>query len=268
MVPTAVSAAWSATAAGSALASATTLAPPASTTLTWDPTVHVTWTASSSDWAAGYRVLRGVAPDALTNLVADQPTPTTVDDLPGAGTHYYAVVAYRNGWTSPRGTVVARSDRAYLLTGAAPTNGTTGCATATSITGMRQGFPLTGTGVSATLGSTTYTVCTDTWTTGQSLPAGSTTVTAYVGNTHNKTACSVAVDVRAGTTSLGSATISIPAGQTATAPMEWTVPTTAFSFTTGQRVSVTLTPAGGQGCNNTTLRAASSTSPSKVTLTA
>ena len=268
MAPTAASAAWSATAAGSAPVSAATLAGPGSTTLTWDPTVHVTWTASPSTWASGYRVLRGVSPTALSQLGADHAAPTTVDDSPGAGTHYYAVVAYRDGWTSPLGTVLARDDRNYVLTGAAPTNGTTGCATASSITGMRQGFPLTGTGVSPTLGATTYSLCTETWTAGQSLPAGATTATAYVANTSNKSACSVGITVTGGTTALGNATVSIPPGQTAATPMTWSVTTSAHAFVTGERLTVTLTPGGGQGCNNTTLRAASSTYPSKVTLTA
>lgn len=267
-VPATASALWSSTASGSSSAAAMTLAAPSSTTLTWDPTVHVTWTASASTWASGYRLLRGVAPGSLSQLGGDHPAPTTVDDSPGAGTHYYAVVAYRDGWTSQLGTVVARSDRDYVLTGAAPTGGSAGCATAASITGMRQGHPLSGTGVSATLGTTTYSLCTDAWTTGQSLPSGSTTVVAYVANGHNKTACSVALGVTAGTTSLGTATVSVPPGQTAASPMVWAISTSTYTFTSGQRLAVTLTPGGGTGCNNTTIRAGSSTAPSKVTLTA
>jgi hypothetical protein len=163
--------------------------------------------------------------------------------------------------------VVVRSDRDYVLTGAAPTGGTTGCSTAASITGIRQGHVPTGAGVSAVLGTTSYSLCTDAWSAGQSLPAGTTTMAAYVANTHNRTACSVGLAVRAGTTVLGTATVSVNPGDVATAPVSWLVPTIGHSFTTGQRVTVTLTPAGGQGCTSTTLRAAGAAYPSKVTLT-
>lgn len=268
-IPTSASAMWTASASGAVTVPASTLAAPANTTLTWDPTVRIGWTASTSSWATGYRVLRGVTTGALTQIGSDQSaTARTLDDSPGAGTHYYAVVAYRNGWTSAPTAVRARADRDYMLTGLAPASGTGGCATAASITGMQQGHVPSGTGVSAVLAATTFTVCSEPWTTGQSLPGGSTTMTAHVSNTTPNKECSVGLTLMGGTTTLGTATVTIPAGQSAAAAMTWSVPTTAHAFTTGQRLSVTLAPGGGVGCDKTSFYAASSTYPSKVTLTA
>jgi hypothetical protein len=262
----AASAGWTVTGAGAAGASAAVLAPPTATTVTWDPTVHVSWTSTTSSWATGHRVLRAVAPDGPYTQIADLPLgSSTVDDAPGAGTHYYTVVAYRAGWTSARSPVAARSDRTYVLTGAAPSS-TTGCAAANSITGMQQGFVPSGTGVSASLGTTTYSFCTQPWTTGQTLPAGTTTMTAYVENT-NKNACSVIVELSVGGTSLGSATVSVPGLQSAGSPLTWSVATAAASPTTGQRVTFTLRPQGGGGCNNSTIYGGGAATPASVTLT-
>jgi hypothetical protein len=213
-------------------------------------------------------VLRGNTAASLTQLGGDRPAAATLIDAPGAGTYHYAVVAFHQGWTSQPSTVVKREDPNYVLTGAAPTNGTSGCATAASIGGMQQGHQTSGAGVSPLLASTTYALCTDTWTAGQTLPAGTTTVTAYTSNTHGTQSCAVALAVRVGSTTLGTASEAVPSGTTATSPLVWSVQTLAHSFTAGQRLTVTLTPGGGGGCNNSRIHAAGTTSPSKVTLTA
>lgn len=259
--------AWAVRSTGSAGAASGQLAAPTGTGVTWDPVVHLRWTPSASTWATGQRVLRAVAPGGpWTQLGTDLAAgATSYDDVAGAGTFHYAVQALSASWTSALSPVATRSDRRYVLTGAAPTGSASGCSTANSTTGMQQGFVPTGTGVSATLGTTTFAFCSDTWTSGQSLPAGTTSMTAYVHNSHNKNACSVVVGLSVGTTSLGSATVSIP-GTTAVTAQTLSVTTSGATFTTGQRVTLTLAPQGG-ACGSTTVHGASSTYPSSVTLT-
>lgn len=261
--------AWAARGFGSSAAASGQLAAPTGTSITWDPVVQLRWTPSASTWATGQRVVRAVDPDGpYTQLGVDlPPTATTYDDPAGAGTFHYAVQAVAASWTSGLSPLATRADPRYVLTGSAPTTSATGCSTASSTSGMQQGFIPTGSGQSVTLGTTTFGFCTDAWTEGQSLPAGTTTMTAYVQNTHNKNACSVVVDVSVGSTSLGSATVTIPAKMTAVTAQTWSVTTEATSFTTGQRLTLTLAPQG-RSCGNAVVHGASSTYPSSVTLTA
>lgn len=264
--PGVAGAAWSVDAVGASRAAGGVLAPPSATSVTWDPTVHVTWTGTTSSWASGHRILRAVAPDGPFSPVAEVPLGvSTTDDTPGAGTHYYAVVAYRGSWTSPAGPVAARSDRTYVITGAAPTS-TAGCAAGTHTLGMQQGFVPTGAGVSATMGTTTFSLCTDTWTAGQSLPAGTTTMKAYVANTNPKP-CSVVVEVTTGGTTLGSATAEIPGNHPVSSPLSWSLPTSSVTFSGTEQVTVSLRPQGGGGCNTSTIYAGGDTTPASVTLT-
>jgi hypothetical protein len=69
-------------------------------------TVRVTWTATSSTWATGYRIYRATSaggPFALIQQVAGRTT-VTYDDVPGVGTFFYVVRGYydTNGanWSS------------------------------------------------------------------------------------------------------------------------------------------------------------------------
>lgn len=261
--------AWAARSAGTSGAASGQLAAPTGTSVTWDPVVHVKWTPSTSTWATGQRVLRAVAPGGpYTQLGPDlAATATAYDDAAGAGTLHYYVQAVGASWTSALSPVATRADRVYVLTGAAPTTSTTGCAAANSVTGMQQGFSPSGTGQSPTLNTTTFAFCTDPWLAGQSLPAGTTTMTAYVQNINNNKACSVIVGLSTAGVSLGSTTVSIPAKMPAVAAHTWSVTTTAKTFTTGERVTLTLAPQSNGGCGNTTLHGASSTYPSSVTLT-
>ncbi len=110
-------------------------------------------------------------------------------------------------------------------------------------------------------------LCTDTWTTGQTLPSGTTTVAAHFANTSAK-ACSIVLGLSVAGTSLGSATVSVAARQAATSPVTLGVATSAHTFTTGQQATLTLRGQSCGGCDKTTLYAGSSTYPTKVTLTA
>ena len=73
-------------------------------------TVRVTWTATSSTWATGHRVLRGTAsggPYTQIQQIAGLST-VTYDDYPGAGIFYYVVRGYYNAnganWESANST--------------------------------------------------------------------------------------------------------------------------------------------------------------------
>ena len=260
--------AWGVTASGTSRGASEVLAPPTALKGAWSPGVRLTWTPSASAWATRQRVLRAVTPTGARTVLAElDRSVASYDDPVGAGSYYYWVQAFLDGsWTSSLAEATPhRVDRTYVLNPSAPAS-TTGCAPAGVARGMQQGLPLVSTSTTATLGSTVYTFCTDTWSSGQALPAGSTTVTAHVANTANK-ACSVVVGVSVAGTSLGSATVSIEAGRTATTAAVWSLDTTARTFTTGQRLSVTLTPQSGGGCNSTTLHAGSTAHPSRVTLT-
>ena len=69
-------------------------------------TVRVAWTATSSTWATGHRVLRATSPGGPYTQIQQIAGRTTVtyDDVPGVGTFYYVVRGYydTNGanWSS------------------------------------------------------------------------------------------------------------------------------------------------------------------------
>ena len=269
LLPPGVAAAtWSASGGGPGRSSAATVAPPTGVTVAWDPTVHVSWTATASSWAAGHRVLRAVAPTGPYSTVAELPgrSTATLDDRPGAGSWYYRVVAYAGTtWTSTPSAPAGRVDPTYVFSG---TSGytATGCAAATSMSDMKQGFVPTGAGVSVSLSSgTTITVCSDTFTTGQSLAAGTTTVTLHTSNDKSNKSCDLGLALlRNGSQSLGTRTGTIPAGQTAASPMVWSFPTTGAAFSTGDRLNLRLTPS--TTCSGTMLYAAGANVRSRLTL--
>ena len=265
--PTAASALWSATASGSAQAPAGTLAPPTSVSVSWNPTVRVEWTASSSPFTAGYRVSRSVATSGPWTEFADVPAATTaVNDTPGAGTWYYQVHAYRDAWTSPGSPVVARTDQTYVVTGQTATTGTT-CPALTPTYSMRQGFVPSGSGVSSVFGANSARLCTDTFTDGQLLPPGTTTITAHVANTSNSKTCGITVTVsKSAAVSLGTASFNVLPGTSAASPQTWAVTTTGVSFVAGDRINVRLTPDSNANCGSTSLHVGGSGTQTKVKL--
>jgi hypothetical protein len=242
------SAAWSVSADGTSAAAADTLAAPTSVTVTWNPVVHVSWTASASPWATGYRVLRAVAPAGPWTQIADVAAPTTtVDDTPGAGTYYYAVQAYKEGWSSTVSDVAARSDATYVFRSTSGFTGTT-CPASAGRYDMEQGYVPTGAGGGAPVSDLSF--CTDTFRTGQFLPAGQTTVTAYAANSNNKNCTMTLILLQNGATLLGYGTGTVPAGKTTAAPLTWTFSTSSVAFATGDRLMLQVSAQGNSGTNN------------------
>jgi hypothetical protein len=82
-----------------------------------NPDVTLSWTASTSDWASGYRIYRGTSaggPYGQIGEVAGVAT-TSYNDTPGAGTFYYVVRAFlgRTTWTSPATREVGATTSGY-----------------------------------------------------------------------------------------------------------------------------------------------------------
>jgi hypothetical protein len=97
-----------------------TLAAPANLTASNGSTVPLSWTASPSAWASGYRVYRATTSGGPYSPIADvvgQAT-TTYNDTPGGGTFYYVVRAYYAGstWVSPETNEVSASTSTYAST--------------------------------------------------------------------------------------------------------------------------------------------------------
>lgn len=93
------------------------LAAPANLTATNGSTVSLSWTASPSTWASGYRVYRATTSGGPYSPIADvvgQAT-TSYNDTPGGGTFYYLVRAYYAGssWVSPETNEVSASTSTY-----------------------------------------------------------------------------------------------------------------------------------------------------------
>jgi len=66
--------------------------------------VSLTWTATSSAAATGYRILRGTingGPYSQIGTVTGRTTTTFTDTIAVLQTQYYVVEAARNNWTSP-----------------------------------------------------------------------------------------------------------------------------------------------------------------------
>jgi endoglucanase len=110
-----VSASWQSAAAGSQQLSTATLAPPTGTAaargdcvpvLTIE--VDVTWTATASTFADGYRVFRSATsggPYTLVGTVSGRATTSFTDaDVTFLTTYHYVVQATRNLWRSANST--------------------------------------------------------------------------------------------------------------------------------------------------------------------
>ena len=66
--------------------------------------VTLTWTATTSMIASGYRILRGTTsggPYSQIATVSGRTTTTYTDTIAVLATQYYVVEATRNNWTSP-----------------------------------------------------------------------------------------------------------------------------------------------------------------------
>ena len=86
------------------------LAPPTGLAVTGTSIATLSWTATSSTFATGTRILRGIAPGGPYAALADVsgPATTTYKDgtVAGGRTYYYVVQAYYRSWSSlPSGEV-------------------------------------------------------------------------------------------------------------------------------------------------------------------
>ena len=261
------SAAWSATAAGPAGGAADSLSPPTAVTATWDPVVHVSWAASASSWASGYRLSRSVNPAGPYTQVAEVAAPTlTVNDTPGAGTHYYVVHAFRGAWTSPLSNVFARADPRYVFTSAAGYVGTNCLAAGGGNRDMVQGWSTAG-GIERFGNRTTGPVsfCTQPFSAGQSLAAGTTTLSGWVENTSGSQ-CTISANLLVnGATSLGGGSSTVQ--PTARRTFTLSFPTTADTFAAGDRLQLLISWQQVKACYDVPFFWGGTSSPSALTLT-
>ena len=269
-VPAVASAFWAATANGAAVVPAATLAPPTSAEVRWTPAVRVSWTPTTSTWASGYRVSRSLSSTGTFTVVGDVPaSSTTFDDNPGAGTHHYRVEAYRDGWSSPVSNVASRIDPTYVVSPTGAFLGTNCGGAGGTRADLVQGYaPATSTTTSVALQNVTVTLCTDTFTSGQSIPAGQTSARLHIENSGGGAKnCVVNIGLSVnGTVSLGSTTHTVLAGRSYTTASMVSWATLGRSFTSGDRVNLTLS-APGNDCKNVALYGGRADAPSSVTLT-
>jgi hypothetical protein len=82
-----------------------TLAAPTNLTASGSPTVNLSWTATTSAWATGYRIYRGTSAGGPYSQIAQVTGvgTTSYSDSPGGGSFYYVVRAYygTTTWVSP-----------------------------------------------------------------------------------------------------------------------------------------------------------------------
>lgn len=258
---------------------AATLAAPTNLTVTANPAVSLSWGASASTWATGYRVLRATRSDGAFSQAAQvtgQST-TSYTDSPGPGTFYYRLRSYygTTTWISPDTAIAARQDPDFVFettqgfTGSG-CSGASGGSGTTGLRDMEQGYPANGTTATFTGAASTGTIvfCSGSFSAGQTMIAGTTTVSAYLSNSAGSS-CTVTATLkldRGGTiTSLGSGNFAVPAS-TGTTLRTWSFSTTAVTFAAGDRLNLSLFYNTAKACGSTTLSWNSSTAPSKVTL--
>ena len=114
-------AAWSASATGTGVATAATLAPPTNLVATCgpplSPSVILTWSASASPWTVGYEVRQG---NSTGNYTSSFPTTALTYSTPAGlalGTYYFTVRATTGAWRSAGATEVSRTVINILFVG-------------------------------------------------------------------------------------------------------------------------------------------------------
>lgn len=262
---------WSAWGDGAAGARATTLAAPTALTGRRVPTgVDLTWTPSSSAFATGQVVLRSATVDGAYSQVGAPAAAATsfVDTTARAGSWYYAVASTAGAWRSPSSALWS-ADPVYYVRATASFAGT-GCPAAGTTQDLLQGHVApTGNGTGYALG--TVTLCTDTFSAGQTLPAGTTTVNAYLVNNLKQTdTCTVDLTLLHNGTALATGSGVVAPGGTTMQALSWPMTTPAVAFADGDRLAVQLvgrarSNATGNNCTSTTLYGDGSLAPSNVT---
>jgi hypothetical protein len=257
--------------AGSSLATDTLVAP-TGLSAAGNPTVNLSWTATTSGWASGYRVYRGTAAGGPYTQVAQVTgvATTSYSDSPGAGNFYYVVRAYygTTTWVSPASNEVLRRDSTFVFKSSTGLTGTN-CFTAQKKRDMEAAYAPAGPEEThrRSGGTGTVSFCSIEFPGGQTLAAGTTTVRAHFNNTANATCTITARLYRNGTTSLGSANIVIPAAS-AKALRTWSFATVSTSLAAGDRLGLLLTWGNTASCNSANLYWNASTSASQVTVPA
>jgi predicted ribosomally synthesized peptide with SipW-like signal peptide len=246
------------------------LAAPTGLTAVNGPTVSLSWAATTSTWASGYRVYRGSTQGGPYSQIAEvvgQST-TTYVDTPPAGTSYYVVGAYYAGttWISPTSNEVVRRDSVFVFSSSTGFTGTN-CANAQKKRDMQTAYSPAGPEEShrRSGGTGTVSFCSDAFPGGQTLAAGTTTVSAYFNNTA-ASACTITARLyRNGTTQLGSGSTSIPALSAKTL-RSWSFATATTALAAGDRLGLHLTWANTTSCNSTNLYWNAAASASQVTV--
>lgn len=233
-------ASFTASGATAATFRAVQLQPPTAVTAVGGTSAALSWTASPSSAASGYRLLRtATSGSGYTQIATITPvTATSAVDAPGAGTWYYVLQTYARTWTS------ANSNQAMAVVSMPTTTGTAGCdptlqAAETSGSGNNNGYELNpgnacvqggGYATDANSGTDNVNSCTDAgkdrhrfWGYTFGLPASVTavngiTVTAVVGQSNSGGSSSICIQ------------LSWDGGTTWTAPKQASL--TAASLTT------------------------------------
>jgi hypothetical protein len=248
--------------------SAATLQAPSTLAVAWNPSVSLSWTASSSTWASGYRILRATSPAGPYTQIA-QVTPrttTTYVDAPGAGTFHYRVRAYYGAttWVSADSNTAARQDSTFVFKSTTAYTGTS-CSGGTRLRDMQQGFtPTNPEETFGTASGATMTFCSDVLP-AQAMAAGTTTVNAWFDNTRNRDCVVTATLLVNGTTSLGAGTVTVPQNS-ALALRTWSFASSATTFAAGDRLTLRIALAASNDCRDTTLHYDGATTSSRVTV--
>jgi hypothetical protein len=263
-------AAWGTPATAATSFGAATLAAPTTLTATGSSSVTLSWTASTSTWASGHRVLRSTQPGGPFTQIAELTplTTTSYTDSPGTGMFYYRVRAFYAGstWISADSNEAPRP--AILVFKSTTTFTTAGnCMSANRQRDMELGFAPTDpeeTYVRSTDGTLAF--CSDTFSAGQTLAAGTTTVNAYFRNTNVSSSCDITATLyKNGTLSLGSGTITIPKN-TATTLGTWSFSTSGVTFAGGDRLNLYLDWPNTPACKDTYLHYDGASTDSRVTV--
>ncbi len=253
--------------------SAAVLAAPSGLSATYNAGVRLAWTASSSAWANGHRVYRSSSssgPFTQVGQVAPA-TATTYVDSPGAGTWYYMTRAYyATNWVSSSSNVasIILEDPAFVFSSSSANTGSSCDTSAQRERDMVQGYSANGPDetMTRTGGTGTLNFCSKAFGASRSLAAGTTTVTAYFGNTAGSS-CQITATLSVdGTATLGSGSTTIPAGASASTPSTWSFATTASTLSATDRLNLYLTWQGVKACDSTTLHYNAATAPSRVTM--
>jgi hypothetical protein len=247
----------------------TSVSAPTGLTATRIPSIRLTWTNTASR-LTGTAIYRSITGGSWT-LIAQVAAPTaTYTDTAAAGTFRYYAQAYYTGnganWTSAPTATVVRDDPTFVLVG---TTGFTSTKCAIGTVGshdMRQGYTPAGAESTFTGASSTGTIvfCSDIFTAGHTVAAGTTSVSLYFSNSAGSSCTAVATLSVNGTTTLGSGTLAL--NPSATTLRSWSFTTTAATLAAGDRLNLTVHYNTSKSCTSTTLHYDAAATPSSVTV--